>query len=302
MRTIERPRYLVKPVPKNTYSQPVQETPNTMSAKTATARKRTMAEQADIHDLYEKAVQNVEHEVEFTQATFETIRGRKAYRLREDFCGTASASCQWVRQGEQFQAIGVDIDPSVLDWGRRNRVSRLPATDRTRVQLLQSDVMTATTPPADIVVAFNFSYFIFNTRDTLRDYFVRARAALVDDGLFFIDLYGGAEAHDEIKEKTKHKGFTYIWHQAEFHPVTHYIRCHIHFSFPDGSKIKKAFTYEWRLWSAPELREILLEAGFRNATVYWEGEDEDGEANGEFKPNSKGQADPAWVAYMVAEK
>ena len=273
-----------------------------MSAKHAAARKRTMAEQADIHDLYERAVQNVEHDVEFTQATFESIRGRKAYRLREDFCGTASASCEWVRQGEQFQAIGVDIDPAVLDWGRRHRVGRLARADRPRVQLLESDVMTATTPPVDILVAFNFSYFIFVTRDRLRDYFARARAALVEDGVFFVDLFGGSEAHDEMKEKTKYKGFTYIWHQAKFHPVTNHIRCHIHFAFPDGSKIRKAFTYEWRLWSIPELRELLLEAGFRNTTVYWEGEDEDGEANGEFAPDAKGQADPAWIAYVVAEK
>ena len=273
-----------------------------MNTKNATARKPTMAERADIHDLYERAVQNVEHEVEFTQATFESLRGRKAYRLREDFCGTASASCQWVRQGDRFQAIGVDIDPSVLDWGRRHRVGQLPAADRARVQLLESDVMTAATPPVDIVVAFNFSYFIFDTRDKLREYFTRARAALVDDGVFFIDLFGGSQAQDEMKEKTKHKGFTYIWDQAKFHPVTNYLRCHIHFSFPDGSRLKKAFTYEWRLWSAPELREILLEAGFRTATLYWEGEDEDGEANGEFTPTQKGEADPAWIAYVVAER
>ena len=99
-----------------------------MSAKAA-KRKPTMAETADIHELYEESVQNVEHEVEFLQKTFEDLRGRKAYLLREDFCGTASASCQWVRQGEEFQAIGVDIDPAVLEWGRVNRVGRLPAPD-----------------------------------------------------------------------------------------------------------------------------------------------------------------------------
>jgi hypothetical protein len=273
-----------------------------MNAKNAAARKRSMADEADIHDLYEKAVQNVEHEVEFLQATFESIRGRKAYRLREDFCGTASASCQWVRQGEKHQAIGVDIDPEVLDWGRRNRLSRLQAADQARVQLLESDVMTVETPPVDLLVAFNFSYFIFDTREKMLNYFRRAHAALEKDGVFFIDLFGGPEAQEETKEKTKHKGFTYIWHQAEFHPVTNYIRCHIHFKFKDGSRIKKAFTYEWRLWSAPELRELLLEAGFRKATVYWEGEDEDGEGDGEFTPDEKGEADLAWIAYIVAEK
>lgn len=275
-----------------------------MSAKPARARDRhlTMAEQADIHELYEEAVQSVEHEVEFMQTTFNEIRGRTAHVFREDFCGTASASCQWVRQGEAFQAIGVDIDPAVLEWGRRNRLSRLPAADQARVSLIEGDVMAADTPPADVLAAFNFSYFIFDTRDKLRAYFERAYAVLKDDGVFFVDLFGGPEAQEEMREKTKCKGFTYIWHQAKFHPVTNFIRCHIHFRFKDGSKIKRAFTYEWRLWSAPEIREVLAEAGFRKTTLYWEGEDEDGEGNGEFTPEEKGEADLAWIAYIVAEK
>jgi hypothetical protein len=47
---------------------------------------------------------------------------------------------------------------------------------------------------------------------------------------------------------------------------------------------------------------MLHDAGFGNVTVYWEGEDEDGEGNGEFTPNDKGEADLAWIAYIVAEK
>jgi len=273
-----------------------------MSAKSAVAGQATMAEQADIHDLYERSVQNVEHEIEFLQDTFRSIRGRTAYEFREDFCGTASASCQWVKQGDEYSAVGVDIEPSVLEWGRTNRLSRLAPADQARVQLLESDVMTAETSKVDLLAAFNFSYFIFDTRDVLRAYFRKSFEALKDDGLFFVDLFGGPEAQEETKEKTKHKGFTYVWHQAKFHPVSNHIRCHIHFKFPDGSRIKKAFTYEWRLWSAPEIRELLIEAGFSKATLYWEGEDEDGEGNGEFAPDEKGEADLAWIAYIVAEK
>lgn len=275
-----------------------------MSQKDAAvhAAKRGMADEADIHELYELSVQNVEHEIEFLQQTFQQIRGRTAHQFREDFCGTASASCQWVKQGDDYQAIGVDIDPSVLEWGRQNRVGRLPSADQARVSLIESDVMTVETPPVDIVVAFNFSFFIFKTREQLRSYFRHAYETLKEDGVFFVDMFGGSEAQEETREKTKLKGFTYIWHQAKFHPVTHFMRCHIHFKFPDGSKIKKAFTYEWRLWTAPEIRELLLEAGFQKATVYWEGEDEDGEGDGEFTPEEQGEADLAWIAYVVAEK
>jgi len=66
--------------------------------------------------------------------------------------------------------------------------------------------------------------------------------------------------------------------------------------------MKKAFTYEWRLWTAPEIREVLAEAGFTKSALYWEGSDEDGEGNGEFAPENKGEADLAWIAYIVAEK
>lgn len=266
--------------------------------------KPTMADEADIHELYELSVQNVEHEIEFLQATFRDIRGRTAYVFREDFCGTASASCQWVRQGADYQAIGVDIEPSVLDWGRKNRLSKLPTADQARVSLIESDVMTVETPAVDLMAAFNFSYFIFQEREQMLRYFRRAYDGLKDDGVFFVDLFGGPESQEETKEKTKHKehGFTYIWRQTKFHPVTNWIRCAIDFKFKDGSKLKNAFTYEWRLYSAPEIRDILLEAGFKKATVYWEGEDEDGEGNGEFTPDAKGEADLAWIAYIVAEK
>jgi SAM-dependent methyltransferase len=261
-----------------------------------------MAERADIHELYEEAVQSVEPEIEFLQQTFRSIRGRDAIGFREDFCGTASASCEWVRTGSKRHAVGVDIDGEVLDWGRRNRVGRLPEATRARVKLLKDDVMNVVTDPVDIVGAFNFSYWIFKTRDEMRAYFTRVRDGLNPDGIFFLDAFGGSEAYEVQAEKTKHKGFTYVWDQARFEPITGRIVCHIHFKFPDGSKIKKAFSYDWRLWTLPELQELLREAGFNKVTVYWEGEGEDGEGDGEFAPDAAGEADPAWIAYLVAER
>ena len=46
----------------------------------------------------------------------------------------------------------------------------------------------------------------------------------------------------------------------------------------------------------------MREAGFRDATVYWETTDEDGEETGEFEPATEGPADPSWIAYIVARK
>ena len=265
-------------------------------------KKVPMAEQYELHDLYEEAVQAVDAEVEFLDETFRDLRGREAVSFREDFCGTASACCEWVRSSKKRYAIGIDNSQDVLEWGRRHRLSRLSEVQRARVKLLEDDVLSVETDPVDIIGAFNFSYYIFEDRATLRGYFERCREALVDDGLLFLDAFGGPDAIEVQREKTKFDDFTYIWDQAEFHPVTSHIVCHIHFKFPDGSKIKKAFTYEWRMWTLPELRELLLEAGFSKVRVYWEGEDEDGEGNGEFTETETGDSDLAWIAYIVAEK
>jgi hypothetical protein len=79
--------------------------------------------------------------------------------------------------------------------------------------------------------------------------------------------------------------------------------CRIHYRFPDGSRIDDAFTYRWRLWTLPELRELLSEAGFRDVTVYWEGTDEEkNEGNGVYEPAEVGEADPGWVCYIVAQR
>lgn len=262
----------------------------------------TMADRADKHELYEESVQNVDEECKFVTNTFKTLRGRKPLSFREDFCGTASAACHWTRQSDEHTSIGVDLDPDVLEWGRQNRLSQLTPEQQARVQLIQSDVMTVETEKVDAVGAFNFSYWIFQTRPLMVQYFERIRETLKDDGIFFLDAFGGYESMEEMKEKTKYDSFSYIWEQARYSPVTGEMTCHIHFKFPDKSKLKKAFTYVWRLWTLPEIKELLLEAGFRNPTVYWEGTDADGEGDGVFTPDEHGEADAGWIAYIVAEK
>jgi len=65
----------------------------------------------------------------------------------------------------------------------------------------------------------------------------------------------------------------------------------------------RAFSYRWRLWTLPEIRELLGEAGFRDVVVYWEGTDEETEeGNGEWEVSTRGEACPAWVAYLVGMK
>ncbi|HET7921133.1 MAG TPA: class I SAM-dependent methyltransferase [Gammaproteobacteria bacterium] len=270
--------------------------------RTPLRHKSTLASRADRHALYQQSVQDARWEISFLERLFHEQRGRAAMSLREDFCGTALAACEWVRRNPHHTAVGVDLDAEVLAWGREHNLAKLTPAARSRITLLQQDVLKAQTSPVDMLLAFNFSYWIFKDRAVLRKYFRRARAALKQDGLFLLDAYGGSDAYLEMRERDKIGRFTYIWDQADYDPVTSHTTCHIHFAFPDGSRLERAFTYHWRLWTLPELRELLLEAGFSAVKVYLEDTDPDtGEGTGEFSLVERGEADPAWIAYLVAQ-
>lgn len=265
-------------------------------------KKRKLADCADRHKLYEQSVQDADTEVEFLKETFQNVRGRAARSLREDFCGTATVACKWVEANWRHTAIGVDLDPEVLDWGRKHNLAKMSEEAQQRVQLIQGNVLESPGHDLDIVTAMNFSYWIFKERASLLRYFCSARAALAADGLFLIDVYGGSDAYETMNETRKVNGFTYVWEQADYDPVSGHAECHIHFRFKDGSRLRRAFSYQWRLWSLPEIRELLEEAGFSKTTVLWQGTDEEtGEGNGEFLPVERGENDPAWIAYVQAE-
>lgn len=262
-----------------------------------------MAESVDRYELYEESVQNVEFEVEFIAETYKRIRNQEARLIREDFCGTASVSCEWVGRHNDNAAIAVDIDAEVLAWSRAHRVNRLEPKQVARISLIQQNVLEVKTEAVDCVLAMNFSYWCFKTRAQLRAYFEKVYHDLRKGGIFFMDAYGGYEAYEVLEEETEYDNFTYVWDQAYYNPITADLRCCIHFKFSDGSKLKKAFSYDWRLWSLPEIREVLQEAGFKKSTVYMQDWDEEKEEEtDEFYPVEEADADAGWVAYIVAEK
>lgn len=261
------------------------------------------ARTADRHRLYEAAVQCPEAEIDFVDRTFRRLRGRNAVLLREDFCATAATACEWVRRRPENRSLALDINGPVLAWAKKHNVGALPEEARSRITLLKRNVLEpGDATGVDAVLAFNFSYWVFMTRDLLRSYFESVRASLADDGVFFLDIYGGYESMKEMQERRRQKGFTYVWDQAEYDPLTGTKVCKIHFEFPDGTRMKDAFVYRWRLWTPPEIRELLQEAGFSRVTIYWEGEDAKGRGTGVFRPRARGEADPCFVSYITAER
>lgn len=269
--------------------------------KKALNKEPTMAELADRHALYQESVQNSEFELDFIDDTFKELTGREASSMREDFCGTAISSVEWVERRDTNTAIGVDYDEEVLNWGKKHNVSRLKPDQLARLELIEDDVRTVNTSKVDVIQAYNFSYWFFQERGVMLDYFRRTREALVDDGLLFLDVFGGSECYQTQKEKRKLDGFKYIWEQAEFNAITNELKCHIHFHFPDKSKLKKAFSYTWRVWGARELREILQEAGFSETIIYRQEFDEKtDEALDEYIATDEAEDYACWLGYIVA--
>lgn len=258
------------------------------------SRPRFTASNSDRHDLYQRSVQAPEFEVEFFDKTFKKLRKRRALSMREDFCGTALLCAHWVQSHKDRTALGVDIDAEVLAWGAENNL--LPINEPgQRVDLAPRDVRRVTRQKFDLINAMNFSYWIFQEREQMLRYFKAVRKSLVQDGIFFLDMYGGWQSQEVMEEKRKvDGGFTYIWDQHSFNPLTNEVVNYIHFHFKDGSKMRKAFKYVWRCWSMVEIRELLQAAGFSKLHIYWD------VADGSLRERKTIENQPGWLAYIAA--
>lgn len=273
------------------------------AARKRTTNRTTLAEQADRHLLYQESVQAPEFELDFIDDTFREMTGRLPASMREDFCGTALSSCDWVVRRKGNTAIAIDIDTEVLEWAEVHNMKRLKPAERKRVELVHGDVREVGTAKVDVLQAYNFSYWFFQERAVMLDYFRRTREALVDDGILFLDVFGGSECYQTQKEKRKLEGFKYIWEQSAFNAITNELTCHIHFHFPDSSKLKNAFSYTWRVWGARELREILAEAGYSETIVYRQKFDpKTDEALDEYIATDFAEDYACWLGYIVARR
>jgi hypothetical protein len=276
-------------------------------------RRPSMAERADKFDLYQKSVQTPDHEVEFFEQAFRDAYRRKPVTLREDFCGTFAVCCEWVKSNPKRTALAVDLCDETLQWGRDHNLAKLSTAQQQRVRVLKQDVRKRNRPACDVLAAQNFSFWIFKTRQEVADYFKIARSNLNEQGVMIMDMMGGGECYEEdlVDKRTIKKGkhgFKYHWKQIRFNPITADGKFSISFRFPDGSKLKDAFVYEWRFWTIPEVREMLAEAGFRESHVYWEISDEDEEEEpddddfSEWEKVDQAASDPSWICYIVAVK
>lgn len=237
----------------------------------------------DAFDCYELCVQGPRFVAPFLHA----VHGGSPTVLREDFCGTAALCRRWVedgrRAGESRRAVGVDMDEVVLERARRDNGA---AGMQEAITLVRGDAIetpVGRSDGCDVVFVGNFSIGYIHERAALAGYLRASRARLgagnagFGGGMFVCDTYTGASAFTPGSVTRVHPGrgrevVRYTWEQREADALTAMVTNAIHFQVEvDGEVVARypqAFVYRWRVWSIPELREAMREAGFAGSEVY----------------------------------
>lgn len=216
-------------------------------------------------DLYERTVQDPERTVELLRA----LHGGDPRVLGEDFAGTAALSRAWVRAIEGGRAHATDLDPARLAHAPHPRVAT-HALDVRAPELARHG-------PCDVVHAGNFSLGELHARAELLGWARTARARLAPGGIVAADTYGGESAWRRgVLERRRFEPdgleIRWLWEQRSANPLSAEVVNALSFRVLRAGDVvldlPDAFVYRWRLWSAPELVDVLGEAGFRRAEVH----------------------------------
>lgn len=261
------------------------------------------------YTYYEAAVQDPDHHIKLFDTFYKNENNRSPKILREDFCGTYFLASEWVRSGADRRAVGVDLDPEPLQFGKQHRLKHLSLSQKKRLKTIQGDVMTVRTRKVDVTAACNFSFFTLKKREYLLKYFRNVYAHLSKNGIFALEMAGGPgfeetpakESRAVPKSRTKAASkpwFQYCWEQQEFDHISREGRYAIHFKPHKGKWFRNAFVYDWRVWTLPEVSELLRKAGFSAVRVYLEDED-----TAEFtRVESIDSEYETWICFVVAVK
>lgn len=267
--------------------------------------------------LYQRAVQHPPAEADFLHRAYRHYYKSLPLLLREDFAGTCAVAAAWVAMDPEHQAMAIESHGPTVRWAQRT-AEREMGEAAEDLHIVEADVLEVDGPKVDLTCALNFSTFIYHDRASLKQYFQSARRGLKRNGLLILDAYGGPGAM-RVGTQTRRvpgettpgipgsptatapiPGFTYHWDQCGFDPITHRTECRIHFTLHDGTHLKSAFIYRWRLWTLPELTELMLEAGFKKAEVWCDSYDPaSASSDGSYRPTPQMPARDDWVAYVI---
>ncbi|HVU63678.1 MAG TPA: class I SAM-dependent methyltransferase [Phycisphaerales bacterium] len=137
----------------------------------------------------------------------------------------------------------------------------------------------------DVIFVGNFSIGYIHERAALVRYLRASHERLsrgnagFGGGVMVCDVYDGPGKYTlgsitRMHPGRGHETVRYTWEHREADALTSMVTNAIHFQVEvegevvDGGRMPDAFIYRWRLWSIPELREAMREAGFAFTEVY----------------------------------
>lgn len=253
--------------------------------------------------LYCEFVQDPSRDISFLNRIYKKFRnGKEALRVKEDFCGSFFFSTEWVKSRKNRSAVAVDIDWEPLRQGYHTYYNQLNTDQKNRLTIIQGDVCHKFGESVDVNFASNFSYNCIKERSKLKQYFESVYENLDKKGIFVMDNFGGADTLAPYLDRTAGRlngqKWYYEWELKRYNPNTSEALYYIHFSRSKTRReYPKVFTYDWRMWSLPELKDILLEVGFKDVIFYWE-DDRDN-----YVINQKGDTNlSTWVVHVVGIK
>ncbi|MFK7986038.1 MAG: hypothetical protein AB8I08_08400 [Sandaracinaceae bacterium] len=241
-------------------------------------------------ELYTRAVQSPEREVELLASRFQRRRGREALTLREDFSGAGATSVAWVESHDDREAMAVDRDARVLAFGRA-KAETLDEGESSRLSFVARDVSERSERAFDLISAMNFSWAMLDEA-SLRTYLTAAADSLEDDGLLALEFFGGPRLRVPHVSVHHLDGFTYRFEVKSF--AAPFIDVALHFE-ERGRIYEDAFTYRFCLRSKEALDTMLAEAGLRNITWLYE------DRSGRHVARRGRPRRPLWAAVVLSE-
>ena len=244
-------------------------------------RKKELSVDLKYH-LYTCAVQDPKETVKTIDSIFTQNFKKNALSIREDFCGTFLVGCEWIKSSANRKAVGIDLGAEPLKYADNNISNLLDTQERARAILHRQDVRIPTLPRVDVIIAENFSFYVLQKRAELVSYFRTCLSSLEKEGLLILDMIGGREftatPRRDVKPLKKSEtklasNVFYRWTQRSFNPVTNNGQYSIDFKIKNKWH-NEVFQYDWRVWTIPEVKEALVDAGFDEVLIYWDDEKE----------------------------
>lgn len=251
----------------------------------------------DKYDLYERCAQAPARDARFLRA----IHGGSPRTLGEDFSGGGAIARKWVELCPDARAVTVDLDPEPLTRLRGVKGITVVCDDVRRAGHKADVIADLNFSICELHDRRDLVAYFAHTRARLR-----AKGVIVCDLYGGSDCYFTGTITQRLVGPSGER-IVYEWEQRHADPLTARVVNAMHFrvSPPKSTKpkpaararrphanpskreslasppagtpidstfraysIRDAFVYRWRLWTVPELREAMIEAGYRTTQVY----------------------------------